>query len=387
MTNSIIEISDLKKAFKTGKGEHAVLKGVDLAVREGSIFGIIGLSGSGKTTLVRCLNGIETADAGTLEVLGHSVPELKAKELLTLRESIGMVFQQYNLMPSRTVANNVALTLKKSELSAVKRRERVSELLELVGLEDHANAYPRQLSGGQQQRVAIARALANRPRILLLDEATSALDPDTTKNILKLVKQLNEQLQLTIIVVTHEMSVVKEICTDVAVIDEGRSIEQGDSFAVFSDPRAELTQRFVYNSTGLNKILDLIDQDLPMMRVGSDERLVHMQYVDKTVSEGLISLITQRFSLRINLLYASLDIVDSYPLGSIVAKYAGTGEQIDQALVFLTGKGIRATVLKSGHARSQTPETPLQGGSALQKDSTSQHDLDPEGSETERGKE
>lgn len=348
MTQNIIEISGLEKTYTTDKEDHPVLKGLDLSIREGSIFGIIGLSGSGKSTLVRCLNGIEPVNGGSLRVLGHSIPDLPSKELLTLRESIGMVFQQYNLMPSRTVANNIALPLRRSTLSAGDKGKRVAELLELVGLLDRANAHPRQLSGGQQQRVAIARALANHPKILLLDEATSALDPDTTKTILKLVKQLNQQLQLTIIVVTHEMSVVKEICTDVAVIDHGRIIEQGDSFTVFSDPKAELTQRFVYNSTGLNGILELIDEDSPVMRVEPGERLVHMQYVDKTVSEGLVSLITQRFSLSINILYASLDIVDSYPLGSMIAKYSGTDHDIDQALDFLRNRGIRPTVLKTG---------------------------------------
>ncbi len=357
MTHNIIEISDLKKTFTTGKGSHPVLKGLDLSIREGSIFGIIGLSGSGKSTLVRCLNGIETTNSGNLKVLGRSIPDLASKELLTLRESIGMVFQQYNLMPSRTVANNIALPLRKSKLSAAQKKKRVAELLELVGLQDRAHAYPRQLSGGQQQRVAIARALANHPKVLLLDEATSALDPDTTKTILKLVKQLNKQLQLTIIVVTHEMSVVKEICTDVAVMDQGKIIEHGVSFTVFSDPKAELTQRFVYNSTGLNGILELIEEDSPVMRVAPGERLVHMQYIDKTVSEGLVSLITQRFSLSINILYASLDIVDSYPLGSMIAKYSGTDLQINHALDFLAGKGIRPTVLKVADTRDNTANT------------------------------
>ncbi len=354
MTQNIIEISNLKKSFTTPQGEHPVLTGLDLNIREGSIFGIIGLSGSGKSTLVRCLNGIEPINGGSLTVLGQSIPDLPSKELLTLRESIGMVFQQYNLMPSRTVANNVELPLRKSSLSKTQKKERVRELLELVGLEDRADSYPRQMSGGQQQRVAIARALANRPKILLLDEATSALDPDTTKTILKLAKQLNEQLKLTIIVVTHEMSVVKEICTDVAVIDHGTIVEQGDSFTVFSDPQAELTQRFVYNSTGLNRIFELIDDGEPVMQLEPGERLVHMQYVDKTVSEGLVSLITQRFSLSVNILYASLDIVDSYPLGSMVAKYSGTDEQIRDALDFLSRRGIRPTVLRGGDPRMGT---------------------------------
>ena len=352
MTNSIIEISNLNKTYATPDGPYTALQDVSLTIPEGSIFGIIGLSGAGKSTLVRCLNGLESTTEGTLTVLGKSIPDLKPGELRELRKSIGMVFQQYNLMPSRTVENNVALPLKRSSLNREQKKARATELLQLVGLESHAKSYPSQLSGGQQQRVAIARALANHPQILLLDEATSALDPDTTKTILELVERLNRQLHLTIIVVTHEMNVVKQICTEVAVIDKGTIVEQGDSFTVFSDPKADLTRRFVSNSTGLSRIYELIDSDSPILETGPDERLIHMQYVDKTVSEGLVSIISTRFGLTVNILFASLDIVDGYPLGSIVAKYKGSDAQIDQALEFLKGKGIRTTVIEPGAAKA-----------------------------------
>ena len=348
MADTIIEINNLSKTYNTANGPYTALKDVSLTIREGSIFGIIGLSGAGKSTLVRCLNGLEPITGGQLTVLGKDVPELKPAELRELRKSIGMVFQQYNLMPSRTVENNVALPLRQSTLNREQKKARVRELLQLVGLENHAKSYPSQLSGGQQQRVAIARALANHPRILLLDEATSALDPDTTKTILELVERLNRQLHLTIIVVTHQMDVVKQICTDVAVIDKGTIVEQGDSFDVFSDPQADLTRRFVSNSTGLSRIYELIAKRSPLLAAAPGERLIHMQYVDKTVSEGLVSIISTRFGLTVNILFASLDIVDGYPLGSIVATYKGTDEQIDQALEFLKGKGIRTTLIEPG---------------------------------------
>ncbi|WP_204314715.1 methionine ABC transporter ATP-binding protein [Bifidobacterium aerophilum] len=360
MAKPIIEITNLNKTYTTANGPYTALKDVSLTIDEGSIFGIIGLSGAGKSTLVRCLNGLESTTGGQLTVLGKNVPDLKPTELRELRKSIGMVFQQYNLMPSRTVENNVALPLRKSNLNREQKKARVTELLQLVGLESQAKKYPSQLSGGQQQRVAIARALANHPQILLLDEATSALDPDTTKTILELVERLNRQLHLTIIVVTHQMDVVKQICTDVAVIDKGTIVEQGDAFAVFSDPKADLTRRFVSNSTGLSRIYELIAKRSPILKTAAGERLIHMQYVDKTVSEGLVSIISTKFDLTVNILFASLDIVDGYPLGSIVAKYKGSDEQIDQALEFLKGKGIRTTLIEPGDvaaAESDADET------------------------------
>lgn len=360
MANTIIEIRNLSKTYNTANGPYTALKDVSLTIREGSIFGIIGLSGAGKSTLVRCLNGLESVTGGQLTVLGNNIPDLAPRELRELRKSIGMVFQQYNLMPSRTVENNVELPLRKSTLNREQKKARVRELLALVGLESHAKSYPSQLSGGQQQRVAIARALANHPRILLLDEATSALDPDTTKTILELVERLNRQLHLTIIVVTHQMDVVKQICTDVAVIDKGTIVEQGDSFDVFCNPQAELTRRFVSNSTGLSRIYELIAKRSPLLKTGPGERLIHMQYVDKTVSEGLVSIISTQFGLTVNILFASLDIVDGYPLGSIVAAYKGSDEQIDRALEFLKGKGIRTTLIQPGDeasAESDADET------------------------------
>ena len=355
MGNAIIEITQLSKRYDTPEGAYAALHDVNLNIEEGSIFGIIGLSGAGKSTLVRCINGLEPISGGTINVLGQSIPDLSAKELRQLRKSIGMVFQQYNLMPSRTVEGNVALALRHSGLSSAEKRDKTRKLLSLVGLEQHAQSHPSQLSGGQQQRVAIARALANNPRILLLDEATSALDPDTTKTILELVKRLNRELHLTIIVVTHQMDVVKSICTHVAVIDHGTIVEQGEAFDVFANPQAELTRRFVGDYTGLSHVIDILRSGGAAAGLDPDGQLIHMSYANKTVAEGLVSAVTEQFHVTVNILFASLDIVDGYPLGSIVAQYSGDPEHIKQALDYLRGKGIRiASVHPESKASAST---------------------------------
>lgn len=347
MGNTIIEITQLSKRYDTPEGAYTALHDVNLSIEEGTIFGIIGLSGAGKSTLVRCINGLEPISGGTVNVLGQSVPDLSAKQLRQLRKSIGMVFQQYNLMPSRTVEGNVALALRHSGLSSAEKRDKTRKLLSLVGLEQHAESHPSQLSGGQQQRVAIARALANNPRILLLDEATSALDPDTTKTILKLVKRLNRELHLTIIVVTHQMDVVKSICSHVAVIDHGTIVEQGEAFDVFANPQAELTRRFVGDYTGLNHVIETLRSQGTTAGINPNGQLIHMSYANKTVAEGLVSAVTERFHVIVNILFASLDIVDGYPLGSIVAQYSGDPEHIRQALDYLRDKGIRITAVQT----------------------------------------
>src|SRR5699024_6087745 len=225
---------------------------------EGDIYGIVGYSGAGKSTLVRVINLLQVPTAGTVEVNGVDYTTLKPVELRTKRKSIGMIFQHFNLMNSRSIFDNVAFSLKYSGKTKKERRTKVNELLELVGLEDKINAYPSQLSGGQKQRVAIARALANDPKILLCDEATSALDPKTTLQILALLKKLNQQLGLTIVLITHEMQVVKEVCNKVAVMEEGEIIERGDSIQIFSQPQRPLTKDFIRTATHIDQALATI---------------------------------------------------------------------------------------------------------------------------------
>ena len=234
----MIELTHVSKDFGKGQQQVHAVRDVSLSINKGEIFGIIGFSGAGKSTLVRCINLLERPTAGTVTVDGKEVTALTAQELRQTRKKIGMIFQHFNLMPSRTVAGNVAYPLRGSGLSKKEAADKVTRLLELVGIGDKATAYPSQLSGGQKQRVAIASALANAPNVLLCGEATSALAPQTTKSILHLLKQLNETLGITIVLITHEMTVVKEICHRVAVMEHGRVVEQGEVFHVFADPKA-----------------------------------------------------------------------------------------------------------------------------------------------------
>ena len=241
----MIYLKNICKTFiDDNKKEVHAVNDVSLTINDGDIFGIIGFSGAGKSTLVRCINLLERPTSGTVEVDGKDLTKLSEKELRESRKKIGMIFQHFNLFPSRTIFGNVAFPLQGSGLSKEEIAAKVRNLLELVGISEKENAYPSQLSGGQKQRVAIARALANDPDILLCDEATSALDPQTTKAILDLLKDLNKKLGITIVVITHEMAVVKEICNKVAVMEKGRVVEEGDVFSIFANPQEALTQNF-----------------------------------------------------------------------------------------------------------------------------------------------
>ena len=238
----MIELKYISKDFGSGeKAVHAV-RDVSLSIGSGEIFGIIGFSGAGKSTLVRCINLLERPSSGSVFVAGQDLTALSAKDLRAARKKIGMIFQHFNLMPSRTVAGNVAYPLKGSGLSKEDIQKKVATLLELVGIGDKAGAYPSQLSGGQKQRVAIARALANDPQVLLCDEATSALDPKSTNTILKLLRDINRETGVTLVVITHSMDVVEKICNNVAVLEHGRVVEQGSVAKVFADPQAEATR-------------------------------------------------------------------------------------------------------------------------------------------------
>ena len=241
----MIEIKNVSKVFKTVHGDFTALDRIDLTIPDGDVFGIIGLSGAGKSTLVRCINLLEMPSDGEIFIDGIPVTTLKKKELLELRRTIGMVFQKFNLLMQRTVAENVEFPMEISGKSKTERKKRALELLELVGLEDKAESYPAQLSGGQQQRVSIARALANDPSFLLCDEPTSALDTLTTNSILRLLRDINQKLGVTMVVITHEISVVEKICSKVAIIDGGRIIESGNAKSILSKPSEAITKSLI----------------------------------------------------------------------------------------------------------------------------------------------
>lgn len=242
----IIEIGGLNKTFETKNGKVVALDGIDLSIEEGEIFGIIGLSGAGKSTLVRCMNFLEVPTEGSVRVDDFELGKLSPVELRQVRRSMGMIFQQFNLLMQRTALQNICFPLEIAGVSKEKAIARARELLEIVGLADREKAYPSQLSGGQKQRVAIARALASEPKVLLCDEATSALDPTTTRSILALLKEINQKLGITIVVITHEMSVIEEICSRVAIIDQSRLAEVGTVEEVFRRPKSKIARQLIF---------------------------------------------------------------------------------------------------------------------------------------------
>lgn len=241
----MIEISNLSKAYKTPYGKVVALNNVNLTIEKGDIYGIIGFSGAGKSTMIRCLNRLEEPDSGKIVIGDLDITALNKKELNKARKKIGMIFQQFNLLDSRTVFDNIALPLELIKLPKAQIKERVEEILSLVELTDKRDAYPSQLSGGQKQRVGIARALANKPDILLSDEATSALDPLTTFSILELLKDINEKLNITIVLITHELDVIKYICRNTAVIEQGKIVEKGTTQELFRNPKSETLRKFL----------------------------------------------------------------------------------------------------------------------------------------------
>lgn len=346
----MVELTHISKDFGKGQKQVHAVKDVSLSVGRGEIFGIIGFSGAGKSTLVRCINLLERPTAGNVTVDGKRLTELSPKELRRERKKIGMIFQHFNLMPSRTVAGNVAYPLRGSGLSRKEIADRVQSLLTLVGIADKISAYPGQLSGGQKQRVAIARALANNPSVLLCDEATSALDPQATKAILHLLKHLNETLGITIILITHEMAVVKEICQRVAVMEHGRVVEEGEVFHVFAAPKQEITRRFIHTTSNLQKVEDLIAEHSPVVRLQPGEVIVRLSYLQKNVSEPLISTVSQKFGISLNIIFADITIVQDAPIGGTVAIINGDRGKITEAMEYLIEKNVGVEVIQDERA-------------------------------------
>ncbi|MGX7196829.1 methionine ABC transporter ATP-binding protein [Enterococcus olivae] len=349
----MIELKDISVTFSQGDREVHAVKNVDLSVDKGDVYGIVGYSGAGKSTLVRVINLLQRPTNGRVEINGTEFTELSPKELRAKRKSIGMIFQHFNLMKGRSIFDNVDFSLKYSGKSKDERRQKVTELLELVGLSDKINSYPSQLSGGQKQRVAIARALANDPEILLCDEATSALDPKTTLQILALLRELNKKLGLTIVLITHEMQVVKEICNKVAVMENGEVIEQGDSVQIFSKPEKPLTKDFIRTATHIDQALETIVGSESFSRLEDDEWLVELSYVGDSTSEPLIATLYREFQLVTNILYGNVEIIQDVPLGSLVVTLAGDLDQRYKAFDFLIAQGVYVNILKKAEENDQ----------------------------------
>lgn len=342
----MIELKNVSKTFDSGTGEVDALKNVTLTINDGDIYGIIGMSGAGKSTLVRCINLLEKPSSGEIIVNGERLDTMSPAQLRAARRNITMIFQHFNLLMQRTCLKNICFPM---ELAGVKKAEaekRARELLELVGLPDKANAYPAQLSGGQQQRIAIARALATDPKVLLCDEATSALDPQTTHSILALLKRLNRELGLTIVVITHQMNVVKEICDHVAVMESGRVIESGDVFSVFSTPQHDLTREFIASTSSLTRVHELVAEDSPVVALKPGEVLVRLNYLTRDINEPIISSISRTFDIDVNIIFADVEIVNGSPIGGTVAKLSGPRPKIDAALDYLPdNENVRVEVI------------------------------------------
>ena len=343
----MIKIENVNKTFAMKKREVHALQNVNLEIAEGEIFGIIGYSGAGKSTLIRCINLLERPTTGSIIVDGEELTSLKAKELRQARRKIGMIFQHFNLMPSRSVLGNVLFALRRSPLSRSEKEQKALELLTLVGLSHRVNAYPSQLSGGEKQRVAIARALANDPKVLLCDEATSALDPETTASILKLLKEVAQKLQVTIVLITHDMDVIKEICDKVAVIEGGKVKETGKVLDIFANPTADITKQFVAQSSGIEKIYELIEEDADVVALAEDEILIRLTYSDETASVALIYELTKQFDLKTNIIFGDMNLIQGVAIGTLVVNCCGKQGDRDAAIKYIKKQGVKVEVLKT----------------------------------------
>lgn len=324
----MIRFEHVSKTFQTKNGPFDALKDVSFEIEKGDIYGVIGYSGAGKSTLIRMVNALETPTSGNVWVEGKDIGTLNQKELRNLRKGVGMIFQQFNLLESKTIYDNVAIALKLNGVSKKDIEKRVTELLDFVELSDKKYSYPGQLSGGQKQRVGIARALANNPSILLCDEATSALDPKTTDSILELLKKINEMLHITIVIITHEMNVIQKICNKVAVMDYGQVVEIGSVIQVFSDPRSDIARRFVGNL-----IRDVIPEPLveSIRRETRNSRLLRIKLENTDSTEPLLWEINRRFEVETNILYSTINVIQGIVVGIMLVLFIGTDEEIEKA--------------------------------------------------------
>ncbi|WMC10199.1 methionine ABC transporter ATP-binding protein MetN [Oceanimonas pelagia] len=340
----MIKLTNITKRY--GAGENAVhaVKNVDLEVAAGQIMGVIGESGAGKSTLIRCVNLLERPTEGRVYVDGQDLTAMGGTELSRARRNIGMIFQHFNLLSSRTVFDNVALPLELAGTPRAEIKQRVNELLELVGLSHRAHAYPNALSGGQKQRVAIARALAPAPKVLLCDEATSALDPQTTQSILALLKELNQRLGLTILLITHEMQVVKSICDRVAIINDGELVEQGEVAWFFANAKTELARRFIASTIHL-EIPDEYQARLSAKPVAGALPLVRLGFTGETVDTPLISILSRELKVDVTILSADIEYAGGVKFGFMLAELDGQPEQTQAAIAYLEEHKIQVELL------------------------------------------
>ena len=342
----MIQLSHIEKTYDSPSGPVKALKGIDLTIERGEIFGIIGLSGAGKSTLIRCINMLERPTAGKVIVDGQDMTVMSEKELRKARKNIGMIFQHFNLLSSATVYDNIAFPLRLSHTPEAEIKKKVLPLLELVGLADKAHQYPSQLSGGQKQRVGIARALASEPKVLLCDEATSALDPQTTRSILELIQDINRKLSLTVVVITHEMQVIKDICDKVAVIENGVIAEQGTVLEVFTNPQKPITKDF---------ISVLLSNELPAAFRGGEVSkeplpgaylLLRLTFIGESADDPVLAGMIRKFpEIEVTMLFGNLDQIKSTPVGRMIIGITGPEAKIQEAIQYLRQQDLKEEVI------------------------------------------
>lgn len=340
----MIQINQVNKVFYQGNKEIHALKEINLHIKQGTIFGVIGSSGAGKSTLIRCVNMLEAPTTGSVVVDGVDLTQLSKSELSQARRNIGMIFQHFNLLSSRTVFGNIALPLELAGVEKNNIEKKVSELLQLVGLTDKRETYPANLSGGQKQRVAIARALASDPKVLLCDEATSALDPATTQSILDLLKEINRTLNITILLITHEMDVVKSICHEVAIIGDGELVEKGTVGEIFAHPKTALAHQFIRSTLDLS-IPEDYQARLQATRVKGSYPLVRLEFTGATVDAPLMTQIARKFNIDVSILSSDLDYAGGVKFGMMVAELFGNESDDTAALEFLRENNVKVEVL------------------------------------------
>lgn len=340
----MIILNEIYKNYSTAHGEITALRNINLHINPGEIYGIIGKSGAGKSTLIRCVNLLEKPDHGNIYVDGNELTILSINELRGARRKIGMIFQHFNLLTSRTVFDNIALPLELAGKSHKEIMATITPLLELTGLTDKKNQYPAQLSGGQKQRVAIARALACQPNVLLSDEATSALDPETTHTILDLLKDIRDRLNLTILLITHEMSVIKAICDRVGILHHGELIEENEVGEFFAHPKTDIAKNFIASS---------LKQTLPTAIsekvLATEETQTHpvwrLWFFESTATQPIISQLINRFNLRINILQANVEYIKKHAMGIMIIAIAGEKTNLQAGMQYLQDLGVQTEVI------------------------------------------
>lgn len=338
----MITLSNLVKTFQTKDGKVTAVDHINLEIHEGEIFGIIGYSGAGKSTLIRLINMLEVPTSGEITIAGKNLTRLSKKELRESRQNIGMIFQHFNLLWSRTVKENISFPLEIIGVPKEEREKRVNELIQLVGLEGRGDSYPSQLSGGQKQRVGIARALATNPKVLLCDEATSALDPKTTNSILELLVDINKKLGLTIVIITHEMHVIRKICHRVAVMENGRIVEQGKVIDVFKKPKEEMTKEFVKQVVEPEETEEAIKHLFKQNGIGT---VLQLTFVGGDTKKPLITEIIRTFNVSVNILQGKISQTQNGPYGTLFISVNGDDKEINRVLQFIRDEHVEVEVI------------------------------------------